>query len=186
MKHFDIYNEQQLRQVLKKLGRDVTWAVEQSVYDHLVEETKRTIYASEPSRYKRTYEFLNSISSDTYYKNGHYVCQVYFDTNKMSVGQGIFTKNVKGKMVNVTYGKHANSKGEDVRDKLVMYLEEGMRGSRPYAYSTSGKKVGLHMYQARPGGHMVKNTRKWISNSMVPVVLKSISDVCDNRVLVYK
>ena len=86
--------------------------------------------------------------------------------------------------MNVAYGRHTNNKGEDVRDRLVMYLEEGVKGSRPYAYTVSGKKAGLHMYKPRPGSHMVKNTRQWLSESMVPIVLDAASGIWDNQIFV--
>lgn len=184
MKRLDIYNEQQLRQVLDRFGQQVMWAVEGSVKQHLKEETEKTVYATEPVLYERSYDFLNSISSNTLYRNGKYACNIFFDTNKMSSSKGVFAKNVNGKMVNVVYGKHTNNKGEDVRDRLVMYLEEGVRGSRPYAYTVSGKKAGLHMYKPRPGSHMVKNTRRWLSESMVPIVLDAASGIWDNQIFV--
>ena len=181
----DIYNEKQLREMLDKVGRRVIWMVEQSVKQHLVEETKNTVYAEKPSVYQRTYGFLNSISSETVSIDNRYLAQIYFDEKKMSVSQGIFAKNVKGRMVNVTYGKHADNKGRDVRNKMVMYLEEGFPEYHPVAYTPEGKRAGLHMYKARPGNHMIKNTRRWVFESMVPIVLGAASGVIDNKINVF-
>ena len=181
----DIYNEKQLRQAMLKLGDDISWGVKNAVVDHLSEETKRTVYSETPVVYQRTYQFLNSITSDHSYKNGSFAYRIFFDPNRMAVSTGIFKKNIKGKLVNVTYGKHANNKGQDVRDKLVMYLEEGIPASNPVAYTTEGKRAGLHMYRARPGNHMIKNTNTWLRNSLVPMVVELTSSVCDNKIVVY-
>lgn len=134
----------------------------------LQNETEDTVYAYQPRIYRRTYQFLNSVSAYKQYApdKGVFRATVFFDPDKMNVGNGTFSKYSRGthRTETWTYGIHADSQGRDVRRDIAKFLEEGHGASTPHARNTSGTIVGKHIYPARKGSYMIRTTNKWVRN----------------------
>ncbi len=163
MGKFDIRNADDLEKLLRRSCGVVTRAVSEEIELRLQAETKRNIYESrKPKIYRRTNEFLKSITSEMYMDDTGSYANVFFDPQKMHVDRGI----LNGKLMGALYGKHANNRGDDVRDKMVLYLEEGHSASKPFAYTTSNERKGTHQYPERKGAHMIQNTVSWMHDEL--------------------
>lgn len=153
-------------------------SVGQAVYEELKKNTSEAIYSDVPVLYKRTYELYNSISQDLTWKDSNALVSVFFDENKIQPSKGYFKRYGS----TIFYGRHANNKGKSVKKKIVMYLEDGISGSTPYAYTTSMKKGGLHMYNQRDGGHMIRDTQKWVIENVDLEFANAFSSLANNRI----
>lgn len=173
------------KELISLINQDIVRGVSAitiGIEEKLTELTQHAIYDNKPRLYKRTYDFIRSITRNLDIQDGYFCGSVYFDANKMRTAIGTFRR---GK-VQLTYGKHANNKGKDVRHKLVMYLEDGHDSSRPYAYTVNRKRKGLHMYPHFDGGHMIRDTIKWADENIPLYLAKVFSGRIDNAIIFRK
>ena len=176
-----INSPEEMKKLLKKDLLDLTTTISDDIKKELTKRTELSVYSNEPSVYKRTYGFLSSIDDDVNYNftKGSYRISVFFNPSKMKKGKGIFKNNKKA----YAYGKHRDAYGNDVREDLIGWLEDGHAASRPYAVSADSygqpadeaHVVGLHSYPGYEGGHMLRDTGEWLYTQIPHHILNTFA-----------
>lgn len=123
-KQIEIYLEKQLKKALDEVG-DIAW---RRLYDYV--ETHLYKAQPLPSTYRRTFDYLKSISRSEVIKvNKTFYVEIYFDSQKMRPIVPDYERKTKD-----SWGKHVSFDWEDVREPLIGWIEYGTENNPYYEH----------------------------------------------------
>lgn len=162
-----VNNQAELGLLLEKRTNYIVKKLNEATADELYKNTKKLFYDGyDPKKYKRTGEFINSITAYPVQKikNGEYSASVGFDPSKINTF--VYAKDGEWG-VHISLGRR---KITSFWDTYVNMMEHGwVIRSR-----STGKDFVFHRRAGTNG--MIKRTQEWTDNNINKIINQSISE----------
>ena len=147
-----------IKQIDVQLNRKLVVAMDkvgETVMKNLEDYIQKNWYdAYSPTHYKRTYEFIRSITkTDAKFINGVCTVEVYFDEDKIKAN---YTNDG-------TWNQHASIHGEVVSNAIVEWIEYGNNPNR--------KTTAIYSYD---GIHMIDAMVSWLKFEYIKLLKKEL------------